>query len=184
MAMWPFRAKKPDARGGRVVLLIGCLLNQNARDLGAAQSPAMVGALVELLSAREVGMVQIPCPEIASLGFARRRAPGERIRDALSGPGPAACWGQPAMATADRIQCYLDQGYQVLAVLGGNEESPGCAVHAAEDSGGRLAERSGVFMLALAAELERRGLCVPFRGMRDADPKGLEEDLDWLRQRL
>jgi hypothetical protein len=122
MAMWPFRAKKHDPRSGRVVFLIECLLNQNARDLGAAESPAMVGALVELLAAREVGMVQIPCPEIACLGFARRRAPGEGIRDALSAPSPAACCAQLAMATAERIQCYLDQGYQVLAVLDGNDE--------------------------------------------------------------
>jgi len=182
--MWPFRRKQKDPRGGRVVFLIECLLNQNARDLGAAETPAAVRPLIELLADREVGMVQIPCPEIACLGFARRRAPGERIRQALGGPEPAACCARLAVAAADRIQCYLEQGYQVLAVLGGNEQSPGCAVLRTGDGPGPLTEQSGIFMLALSAELDRRGLRVPFRGMRDSDRRRLEEDLKWVDERL
>jgi hypothetical protein len=102
----------------------------------------------------------------------------------LEVPGPVACCDSLAAATADRIQCYLEQGYDVLAVLGGNEQSPGCAVHEAWAGSGQLADSSGIFMRALAAELARRGACIPFRGMRDADPNLLEDDLAWLRGRL
>jgi predicted secreted protein len=182
--MWPFRQKQKDPRSGRVVFLIECLLNQNARDLGAAEAPATVRTLIDLLADREVGMVQIPCPEIACLGFERRRVPGQRIRDALGAQQPAACCRRLAITTADRIQCYLQQGYQVLAVLGGNEQSPACAVVPTSGGSGRLADESGIFMLALSAELERRGLRIPFRGMRDADPQRLQEDLAWLDERL
>ena len=182
--MWPIRAERKDRRSGRIVFLVECLLNQNARDLGAAESPATSRALIELLADRQVGMVQIPCPEISCLGFARRRVPGQSIREALEAQGPAACCDSLAVATADRIQCYLQQGYEVLAVLGGNEQSPGCAVGEIGGDSDSLANGSGVFMLALAAVLARRGLCIPFRGMRDADPDLLEDDLAWLRGRL
>jgi predicted secreted protein len=159
-------------------------MNQNARDQGAAESPAVTRALVDLLAERQVGMVQIPCPEIACLGFMRKRVAGQSIREALEAPGPAACCAKLAVATADRIQCYLEQGYQVLFVLGGNECSPGCAVQEDKRVSGHLGNSSGIFMRALADELARRGLHIPFRGMRDADSRLLEKDLAWLRERL
>ena len=125
--MWSRTKRISDCRSGRLIFVIECLLNQNARDRGAAERPA---------------------------------------------------------ATADRIQCYVDQGFEVLAVVGGNEDSPGCAVHvnAADDT--QLTERSGVFMRELAEELARRSLQIEFHGMRDADSGLLHADLEWLRDRI
>jgi len=182
--MWPFRAKRTDVRGRRVVFLIECLLNQNARDLGAAQSPAVTRGVIELLAEKGLGMVQIPCPEILCLGFDRCRAPDVSIREALGAREPAACCARLAAETADRIQCYLEQGCEVTGVLGGNEQSPASAVHKADHEPGGLADSSGIFMSALAKELARRGLRVPLRGMRDADQRLLDQDLAWLRARL
>jgi len=184
MAVWPFAKPKKDPRGGRLVFLIECLLNQNARDLGAAESPAATREMMDLLADAEIGMVQIPCSEIACLGFERRRPTGQSIRHALETPKPATCCQHLAVVTVDRIQCYLDQGFEVLAILGGNEQSPGCAVHTTAAGEAQLDDRSGVFMRALAVELAHRNLRIEFRGMRDADPKLLSEDLDWLRNRL
>jgi predicted secreted protein len=178
--MWSFRVERKDIRSRRIVFLVECLLNQNARGAGTANSPAVSRPVIDLLADRQVGMVQIPCPEIACLGCARRRVAGQSLRDALEAPGPTACWTKLAMATADRIQCYLDQGYEVLAVLGGNQGSSGCAVRVEPGSFGHMANNSGVFMKALATELTQRGLRIPFHGMRDSDPTCLKEDLTWL----
>jgi predicted secreted protein len=167
-----------------LVFLIECLLNQNARDLGAADSPAVTRKVLDLLADADIGMVQIPCPEIACLGFERQRPSGKSLRQALEVSKSATCCQHLAMVTADRIQCYLDQGFKVLAVLGGNEQSPGCAVHTTAAEETQLTDRSGVFMRALAAELAHRGLRIQFRGMRDTDSVLLDEDLDWLRERL
>lgn len=136
---------------------------------------------MDLLADQQVGMVQIACPEIACLSFSRQRVAGQSLREALEAPGPAACCTKLAMATADRIQSYMDQGYEVLAVLGGNQRSPGCAVRAARNASSRLANGSGTLMKALAIELAQRGLRIPFRGIHDADPKSLKDDLGWLR---
>lgn len=178
------RTVAADSRSKRLVFLIECLLNQNARDIGAAESPAVERPLVDLLLSANVGLAQIPCPEIACLGFERKRAPGQSLRQALAAEQPAACCRHLAAVTAQRIQTYLEQGYAVIAILGGNRQSPGCAVHTADEQGVRLTDRSGVFMQALAQALEQRGCQIPFRGIRDAAPDLLEEDLRWLRGRL
>ena len=181
--MWPFGKPKTDPRSGRLVFLIECLANQNARDIGAAERPACTQEIIELLMDAEIGMAQIPCPEIACLGFERRRSSGQSIRQALETPKTTACCQSLAAATAERIQCYVNQGFEVLAVLGGNEQSPGCAVHTAGDSETQLTDKSGIFMKALEAELTERDLNIPFHGMRDADSVLLQDDLEWLRDR-
>ena len=173
-----------DQRSGRVVFLIECLLNQNARDRGAASSPGAQRELIDLLLDAGVGLVQMPCPEISCLGFARRRPPGQTLRQALEAEQPAACCEHLASIAARQIQTYIEQGYEVVAILGGNGQSPGCAVHASSREGTRLTDRSGLFMRALSDELARQDLYIPFRGIRDADPGLLRRDIQWLRERL
>lgn len=170
-----------DGRSGRVVAVIECVLNQNVRDAGAAASPAMNDALVALCREHAVGLLQMPCPELASLGPARRRERGQTLRQAMETPHSRDCCARLAEQGADRIEAQLRAGQRVLAVLGGNVGSPGCAVH--QDAAG-LAAASGVLMLALQAELRRRGLEIPFRGLRDADAAAMAEDLRWLRERV
>ena len=167
-----------DNRGGRFVAVIECILNQNARDSGAARFPATNGAIVELCQKYQVGILQMPCPEIATLGFDRQRKPGQSLREAMDSVHGRTCCRKIAAEVADRIQTQLAGGNTLLAVLGGNHRSPGCAVHNGENSLGR---DSGLLMLALQDEFSARGMEVPFRGMRDNDPSVLEDDLAWLQ---
>jgi len=175
-----------DPRSGRLVFLIECLLNQNARDTGAATCPAVDREVLDILVQNEVGMAQIPCPEMACLGFDRARPAGTSIRSALDQPDAQDRCRLLARQTAERIEDYQSHGVEVLAILGGNEASPGCAVHSdgAMDLPGMLRPESGVFMQALAAEFAQHGIVVPFRGMRDADAGSLVQDLAWLREHL
>ena len=170
-----------DNRNHRFVAVIECTLNQNARDAGAACFPAMNFELVQLCCRHGVGILQMPCPEIAALGCGRERRPGQSLRQALDGEAARCRCAALAEDVASRIADYIAGGCQLLAVLGGNPLSPGCAVHAGPD---RLNEASGVFMHALQAELRRRGCDPLFRGMRDHDPDLLREDLAWLRERF
>lgn len=84
-----------------------------------------------------------------------------------------------ALRVADRIAGQLAAGDRLLAILGGNLRSPGCAVHG---EGNDVQADSGVFIQELQRELSRRGLAPPFRGIRDARPELQAEDLLWLRQ--
>jgi len=179
---WSKAVQVEDGRSRRVVAVIECILNQNARDPGAATFPAMSQAVVRLCAAHQVGIVQIPCPEMAYLGLQRRRPKGASIREALDTPGGHECCARLAEQLADRLLDYVANGYRVLAVLGGNAQSPGCAVVAG--SAGRLAPASGILMQALEGAFAERRLVIPFRGIRDLDPNLEREDLDWLQARL
>jgi len=175
------RARLFGKRGSaskRVVALIECHLNQNARDPGAARYPAVNDALLDLLRSREVGLLQIPCPEMFDLGLARTRPPGKSIREMLD-PAKAR---ELAVQVADRIEEHVRNGMTVLAILGGDVQSPGCAIHLVEQ--GLDPQRSGVFMLELHAELEAREITIPFRGVRESDPHSFQSDLDWLADLL
>ncbi len=170
-------APEPDLRSRRMVVVIECILNQNVRDPGAASFAAMNEGVVMRCAQQRVGIVQMPCPEVACLGPARRRGRGQSIRDALDTPAGRAICARLADDTIRRLGEYRAQGHEVLAVLGGNAESPGCAVVADGDA---LAPRSGLLMRALAEGFAQRGIDVPFRGIRDADAASLAEDLAWL----
>ena len=104
------RPPRPDARGRRFVAVIECILNQNARDDGAACSPAVDFQVLERCHAHRVGVLQMPCPEIHALGFARRRAPGERIRDALHNEACIERCATLAHEVAERIDAERMQG--------------------------------------------------------------------------
>lgn len=174
-------AHAQDARNGRFVAIIDCILNQNARDAGAARFPAMNFELLQLCHRHNIGILQMPCPEIAALGFERKRQPGRSIRDALDTETGRNCCQALAVETADRIETYLAQGCELAAVLGGNPRSPGCAVHGGPEG---LQDESGIFMKALQKELRCRGREAAFMGIRDHDPELLRQDLARFRELL
>ncbi|MBK1678989.1 hypothetical protein CKO20_01160 [Rhodocyclus tenuis] len=163
-----------DCRSGRLFAVIHCVLDQNVRDHGAASFPAANWAFLDLCREHRVGMLQMPCPEVQCLGISRARPAGQSLRDALASPAGRAACRRLAGETAALMAVHVAHGHRLLAVIGGNMQSPGCAVHA-EASG--LGESSGVFMLELVDELLRRELAVPFMPLRDADPQLLAEDV-------
>jgi predicted secreted protein len=170
---------KNDCRSRRLVAVIECVLNQNARDAGSANFPAINWPLLQLCNEYNVGILQIPCPEIKCLGFGRTRQKDQSIRDALDTRGGRKCCREISIDIANRIQNYLDQDYQIISILGGNPKSPGCAVHY---DGDKLSSASGVLMNELYDELEKRYIKVQFRGICDYDSKLFEKDLEWLRK--
>ncbi len=175
------RRPPTDERSNRFVAVIECALNQNARDAGAACFPDMNFELLELCHRHGVGILQMPCPEVAALGPERKRPPGKSLHEAMDSDAGRCSCRSLAWEVSNAIDAYTARGCELVAVLGGNPLSPGCAVH--EGANG-LHEQSGVFMQALQAELRRRKCDPTFRGMRDHDPDLLREDLAWLQTRL
>lgn len=60
-----------DGRSKKVVFIAHCLLNQNAISDGTAIYPATFKDVIELFVNEEVGIVQLPCPELSCLGIDR-----------------------------------------------------------------------------------------------------------------
>ncbi len=170
-----------DERSHRFVAVIECALNQNARDAGAACFPAMNFELLALCHKHDLGILQIPCPEVAALGPERKRLPGQSLRAAMDSDAGRCSCRSLAWEVSNTIETYIARGCELVAVLGGNPRSPGCAVHHGENG---LSAEAGVFMQALQAELRRRQHDPAFHSMRDYDPDQLREDLAWFQECL
>ena len=179
-----FKLNNADQRSSKFIAAIDCILNQNSRDFGAANYPAMNKAVLQLCMKYDVGILQIPCPEMIFLGLMRKRLQGESIRDVLDTEAGRKCCRNLSINIADRIQDYLENKTRILAVLGGNPESPGCAIHfeSSDKDKKSLAIQSGVFMKEFHKELCKRSIEVPFRGIRDYDSELIKTDLEWLEQ--
>ena len=172
---------KSDRRSRKMVAVINCVSNHNARAQGAAMYPGINHEVVDMLRKHDVGVIQVPCPEMACLGLQRTRQPGVSIRDALDTPAGRSCCEELSISVADTIEEFQSNGYTVAAVLGGDVKSPGCAVPFPPPEDGVDMPRSscGVFMKGLFDELHRRGIQIPIRGIRDSARKTMMEDIDW-----
>jgi predicted secreted protein len=165
-----------------MIAVIDCILNQNSRDFGAATYPAMNNSVLQMCMKYDIGILPIPCPEIAFIGLQRNRPKGKSIRETLDTEAGRECCREISRALADKIEDFIENGNKLLAVLGGNPESPGCAVRFLATARGSksLSLKSGVLIREFNAELKKRSIEVPFRGIRDCNPDWMKEDLEWL----
>ena len=147
-----------DRRSKRMVAVINCVINHNARAETAARYPGMNDEVVDILRKHEVGVMQMPCPEMTFMGLPRTTPSGLTIRDVLDTPEGRSRCEALSITVADTIQEFLCNEYAVVAILGGDVDSPGCAVPAPIKSvGGKMPEGGwGVFTKALLIELRKR----------------------------
>ncbi len=154
-----------DARSKRVVVVAHCLLNQNAISDGTADLPARFGEVIDRIMAKDVGIIQLPCPELACLGLNRGDdggagrellAENSRIRTLMERPRPRELLREKARELADALEDYRKHGFAVLGLVG-VDRSPSCGV-GTTSAGGREIPGRGVFIEILAEEMERRGL--------------------------
>ncbi len=158
-----------DARSKRVVLAAHCLLNQNARLDQCAYFPGAMGDIARALVDSEVGIVQLPCPELECLGLDRagriREGRDIGIREALLGEAEPACRAlvQGAM---HQVHEYRTHGFEVVGVVG-NDGSPACGVDFTHYLDRGFAPGAGAFMGMLREALRQAGLDLPFVATQD-----------------
>jgi predicted secreted protein len=154
-----------DPRSRKVVLVPHCVLNQNARAAGAAERPSGMTELVTAMLEREVGIMQMPCPELFAFGLDRGHI---CIEKELRTPAGRRSMKTLTQDLIRQIRAYLDCGIQVLGVFGKNG-SPSCGVEETWATG-RVCPGSGAFMEALIAELENNRIMLEITGIRDSEP--------------
>jgi predicted secreted protein len=183
-----FLSDRHDRRKRRVVFLAHCFLNINTR---FPEGSAFAGAntpLMERLLQKEVGIIQMPCPEFQCLGLEKELA-GE-----LSESEMRACYRKQAESVVDQIQQYLNFGYQIAGIIGMNP-SPSCGVEVSKGKGKFLGldedtsekEGPGVFIEELQNAVRQRGLQqLPVFGIRRVltGESGIEERLRILDEKL
>jgi predicted secreted protein len=163
-----------DARSRRVVLLPHCALNQNARVAGAAVRPAAMEDLIAGLLQRNIGITQMPCPELILLGLNRAHL---RISAELEKAESQAQLRRLALDMVEQITAYRRCGVAVLAILGKNG-SPTCGVEKTWCRG--VVPGTGVFIEEMRAQLRNHGLNVRILGIEDDNPEAVLSKLEGL----
>lgn len=163
-----------DARSGKVIFLSHCMLNQNARIVHEGDFPAMFEPLVEGLQMKQVGIIQMPCPELYCLGLGRRA-----VRVGLESPAGRERLERMIDDQIYTIREYLFQGFKVVGILG-KQGSPACGVTRTWLDN-RQQDGEGVWIRELRKRLAAENLEIPVIGVAD-----FEQDvaIQWLEERL
>ena len=165
-----------DCRSRRVIFLAHCLLNQNSISDGTAVYPAAFKDVLRLLMEAEVGVVQLPCPELCCLGLDRGDEKGAerpvtaentRIRRELQRGEPARRLEALVGYAMYQIEEYRRHGFEILGIVGVNR-SPSCGAETTSDNDAEV-PGMGLFMGRLAERLSEAGVSVPMLGLKATD---------------
>ena len=75
-----------DGRSKKVVFIAHCFLNQNSISDGTAVYPAMFRNVIELFMKADIGIAQMPCPELCCLGLDRGNIYGVDVPVVVENP--------------------------------------------------------------------------------------------------
>ena len=170
-----------DGRSKKVILAAHCILNQNARHVDCADFPATMKPLLAVLQEKELGIIQMPCPELMALGLGRDRdvPPLDTVREALELPDANERLKPLIDDIVYQIKEYQFQGFEIVGILGKNG-SPACGVETTSLPGGP-APGEGVFVRLLRERLRAEGLDI---GIKGVDDYRQEETISWVLARV
>jgi predicted secreted protein len=170
-----------DSRSHKVIFAAHCLLNQNARAAGAADFPSMMKPLLAALQEKEIGIIQLPCPELLVLGLGRDRdvPPLETIDEGLELPEAQVRLARLIDEIIFQIKEYQWQGFHIVGILGKNG-SPSCGVETTSVRS-RFGPGEGVFIRLLEQRLKAESLDIDVKGI---DDHRQQEAVDWVSQRV
>lgn len=139
------RRQLADRRGGRVVLLSHCLLDENVRYLGGAGRAGGVQEVVDDWLGRGVGIYQLPCPEQRAWGGVLKprmltafgaagtlRAPATRLLLPAFVRRTRLVYQRLARSVGRDVADYRRSGVEIVGVVG-IACSPSCGVHTTLD---------------------------------------------------
>jgi predicted secreted protein len=162
-----------DARSKSVVFVAHCILNQNAVSDGTASTSGCIKEILELLSSSDVGVVQMPCPELHCLGLDRGNVDGSsypvteentRIRKMLGQSDSTKTIKRLAQHVSLQVTEYLKHGFEIKGIVGINR-SPSCGVDTTSKDNQEM-DGKGVFVEALCNELDEYDIRIDVVGIK------------------
>jgi len=136
-----------DKRSGKIALIAHCIINQNSRALGLAERSSITAEIVDFLVCNEIGIIQMPCPELGYAGILRP----PQTRDQYNNATFRKHCRKIVEEIVSQVQEYEKCGIKLKFIMGVNG-SPSCGVN----------EISGIFMDELRFKLDKRAILVPF----------------------
>ncbi len=165
-----------DNRSKKLVITSHCLLNQNSISDGTADLPSQFTGIIQLLMSQNIGIIQLPCPELLCLGLDRQDKEGanrellqenSRIRNLLQQKKCRKLLQTKAEELAYQIEQYLHYDFKIFGIIGVNR-SPSCGIETTSLDGAEQPGK-GVFMEIIFAELQKRNLSIKMLGTKTGD---------------
>ncbi|MBI5606461.1 MAG: DUF523 domain-containing protein [Deltaproteobacteria bacterium] len=167
-----------DNRSKKIIILAHCLLNQNSISDGTADCPSQFREIIDLIMKNQIGILQLPCPEVMCLGLDRGDRQGgkrqvleenTRIGNLMSEMVNQKLLRVKAEEVATLIQDYRSYGFRVIGVVGINR-SPSCGIETttkdnAEEKG------KGVFMGLISEAFAKRAQNIMMIGVKTSEIK-------------
>lgn len=170
-----------DKRSYKVLFVAHCQLNMNARMHQCANFwPDSVHPLVAFCLEHGIGLAQMGCPEMMTVGLGRDKddPPQDYLRQALESRPAREIIRALAAQTVYQMKEYRFQGFKVLGVIG-SEGSPSCGVTTTHDLKNEPGAGQGVYIEELRAQMKAAGLDIPVIGNLDGEE---EKTLAWLEE--
>lgn len=111
-------------RSKRIVLVSHCILNQNTVVYPLARAKGAYKDIIMELINNDIGIHQLPCPEYRFLGLKREPMTKEQYNT----EDFRNINKRIAIDTVNIIKEYINNGYEVLGIIGINE-SPTCSIN-------------------------------------------------------
>ena len=162
-----------DERSRRVVFVSHCILNSNTRADGHAGVPGVNQRVLELLMRLNIGVVQMPCPEMMCLGLDRGDVRGgerpvllenTRIRSGMKSNRSTEVMDAMIGQVIAQVEQYIEHGFNVLGIIGINR-SPSCGVETTTIDNEEV-KGEGVFIERLRTALEAKGIYLNLAGTK------------------
>lgn len=162
-----------DNRSKKIIFVSHCILNQNSISDGTADFPGALGELVNLIISENIGISQLPCPELNCLGLDRGNIKGalspvivenSRIRNSLNSDHNKVKLTNLVNQTLYQIEEYQLHGFEIIGIVGINR-SPSCGINTTSDQNEEILGM-GVFMELLQAKLTEKTIEIPFIGIK------------------
>lgn len=139
----------------KVVFVPHCILNQNVRASGKEKSNGSIKEIVNFFVEAEIGIVQLPCPEVEFDGGLNRIF---RTKESYNKNYRNRC-REISLKILKDIKGYLEKDYNVLGILG-VEFSPTCGVYRVENEK-KIASGKGILIEEIEKEMRKENFQVP-----------------------
>jgi len=169
-----------DLRSKKIVFVSHCLLNTNIKANGAAHWPTMPPLLMAMLNKHELGIEQMPCPELGMFDIGREK----RTKELYDAPEfRKVCAGYSLFVTRE-IEKFIKARQKIMAIIG-VAGSPSCGTKLVTSGKTiKAAKRilgQGIFIEELQKSLKARNLDIPFV---DFDSRDIHKSISEIESKI
>lgn len=174
-----------DGRSKKVVFIAHCFLNQNSISDGTAIYPSAFRSLIDYFLNADIGIVQMPCPELFCLGLDRGDIHGAdrsvvventRIRSEMKSKIHNVELIKLADYVVQQILEYKKHNFEIVGIIGANR-SPTCGVDTTSNDNAEV-NGMGLFMNEISHQISRENVSISMIGLKGNE--NIQEKLDQL----